>query len=300
MNSTKNYRNNASTAPSPKRMCANLLANAKLDGNGLFHFMPKRVPRNIDALRFMSSRSNKYPRLLHVCQYTAIRIVAIWRSMGSGFSLELNEDRVVKGLQKLHDKYYSTNKSLYNQRLSLNTKAVKRLNTMLSDIFLPFPQGMERKLKPRSAKALVLPNLNIKATSLKVPAFTDLYDGTKTVSEWSGATVTPDLESAFEDGVSLQLHALSSCPYSTVAEESEDIEEYNSTEEDEELTERIVYSRDPAVETRNCFHNQKLPLEADETHSRDISTQTNLIIPSDVFIPEERNVRVRFVFEDDF
>ena len=42
--------------------------------------------------------------------------------MGSGFSLELNEDRVVKGLQKLHDKYYSTNKSLYNQRLSLNTK----------------------------------------------------------------------------------------------------------------------------------------------------------------------------------
>ena len=50
---------------------------------------------------------------------------------------------------------------------------------MLSDIFLPFPQGMERKLKPRSAKALVLPNLNIKATSLKVPAFTDLYDGTK-------------------------------------------------------------------------------------------------------------------------
>lgn len=55
----------------------------------------------------------------------------------------------------------------------------------------------------------------------------------------------------------------------------------------------------------NEMETDRLPIDEtsdvkcfEDSGSRDISTQTNLIIPSDLNIPEGRNVRVKFVFEE--
>lgn len=287
-----------------------ILRGVQLGESGLYHFSPKRIPRNLDVMRNLKSRTliDRNLRIRHALRATSRQVKAIWESFGSGLNHDLSVEKIARILDRIRIKYDDNQKSFFTQKSGTGV-AVERINKLNAEIFFPASVTPAKTLPLRSKKALPFPDMRVKPSVLTVPTFSDLYDGNKTLYEWSGATVTPDLYDAYGLNMaeSSSLHASIIGAASAITFPQENDAENDEGTEDDAVDEGNNFCHD-ATATKSVEHHEARLENMDicahfddrrfRTVSRDTSTQTNLIIPSDIIIPDGKNVRVRFVFED--